>query len=100
MPLSKADFLKKMKQQFDELNTTWDRERHKFEELAQNATAEGLKKLEKERAEFRKLRSQMKEKIIDLEVASENAWDDVKAKSEASWSALSESLKKTISRFK
>jgi biotin synthase-related radical SAM superfamily protein len=100
MTLSKADFLKKMKQQFDELNTKWGLERHKFEEMAQHATAEGLKKLEKEREEFRKLRAQMKEKIVDLEVASENAWEDVKAKSETSWSALSESFKKAVSRFK
>ena len=100
MALSKADFLEKLKQQFEDLNTKWNLERHKFEEIAQHATAEGLKKLEKEREEFRKLRAQMKEKIIDLEVASENAWEDVKAKSEDSWIALSESFKKAVSRFK
>ena len=100
MALSKADFLEKLKQQFVDLNTKWNLERIQFEEIAQHASAEGLKKLEKEREEFRKLRAHMKEKIIDLEVASENAWEDVKAKSEDSWSALSESFKKVVSRFK
>jgi cell division protein ZapA (FtsZ GTPase activity inhibitor) len=100
MTLSKAEFLKKMKQQFDELNDKWGLERKKYEAMAQHATGEVLKELEKEREEFRKLRKQMKEKIVDLEVASENAWDDVKAKSESAWSVLSESFKKTISRLK
>lgn len=100
MTLNKAEFQKKMKQQFDDLNTRWGLERAKFEEIAQHTAVDVLKKLENEREEFRKLRSQMKEKIVDLEVASENAWEDVKAKSEASWSALNESFKKAVSRLK
>ncbi|MDJ0783051.1 MAG: hypothetical protein QNJ22_13835 [Desulfosarcinaceae bacterium] len=100
MTMSKDEFQRKMKQQLDDLNAKWRSERQKFEEMAQHATAEVLKKVEKECEEFRQLRRQMKEKIIDLEVASENAWEDVKAKSEASWKELNESFNKAVSRFK
>ena len=100
MTLNKAEFLEKMKRQVDELNEKWGHEREKFEKLAQSATADVLRKFEAEREDFRQLRRQMKEKIVDLEVASENAWEDVKARSEDSWAALNESFKKVISRFR
>lgn len=100
MTLNKEAFQRKMKQQLDDLNAKWGHERQKLEEMAQHATADVLKKLETERKELRKLRSQMKEKIVDLEVASENAWEDVKDKSEASWKELNERFNKVVSRFK
>jgi len=100
MNLNKDEFQRKMKQQLDDLNAKWGHERHKFEEMAQHTSADVIKKLEKEREEFRKLRSQMKEKIVDLEVASENAWEDVKAKSEVSWKELNEKFNKVVSRFR
>ena len=100
MTLNKKEFLEKMKQQYDELNDKWNLERKKYEEIAQHATVDVLKKLEAEWEELRKLRNQMKEKIIDLEVAGENAWDDVRVGSETAWKALSESFAKAVSRFK
>jgi hypothetical protein len=42
----------------------------------------------------------MKEKIVDLEVASENAWFEVKEGSEKAWKELSEALKKASAHFK
>ncbi|MBL0712240.1 MAG: hypothetical protein JJV98_00950 [Desulfosarcina sp.] len=105
------EFLKKMKTQFDELNHRWSAERSKFEGKARQASAEARKKFEDEWEALDRLRRQMKEKIIDLEVAGENAWDgfkdgaedawdDVTDGTEKAWGALSESFKKAASRFK
>jgi len=111
MAVNKDEFLAKMKQQFEELNQRWNSERSKFESKTKQSTAEARKKLEAEWEELGRLRKQMKEKIIDLEVAGENAWDkfkdgagdaweDVRSGTETAWSALSEAFKKAASRFK
>lgn len=100
MPMDKDEFLEKMKRQLDDLNYRWNIERNKFEAKAQHITAEARKTFEAEMAELQKLRREMKEKIIDLEVAGENAWDDVKIGAEEAWKALSKAVKKAGSHFK
>ncbi len=100
MPMDREQFLEKMKQQLDELNYRWNIERNKFEAKAQHITAEARKTFEAELEELQKLRKEMKEKIVDLEVAGENAWDDVKDGAEDAWKALSKAFKKAGSHFK
>ena len=111
MALSKDEFLKKMKQQYDELNYRWNVERNKLEAKTQHISAEARQKMEKEWEELGQLRQRMKEKMIDLEVAGENAWDefkdgaedaweDVRDGTEKAWKAFSEGLKKAAKRFK
>ena len=111
MALSKDDFLKKMKEQYDDLNYRWNVERNKLEAKSQHLSAEARQKMEAEWEELGKMRQRMKEKIIDLEVAGENAWDefkdgaeeaweDVRQGTERAWKAFSEGLKKAVSRFK
>ena len=111
MALSKDDFLKKMKEQYDDLNYRWNVERNKLEAKSQHLSAEARQKREKEWEELGRMRQRMKEKIIDLEVAGENAWDefkdgaedaweDVRQGTEKAWKAFSEGLKKAVSRFK
>lgn len=100
MASKKEEFLEKMQSQLDELNYRWTIERNKFEAQAQHFSADAKKKLDEEIDNFRKLRSDMKGKMSDLEKASENAWDDVKEGSETAWNALSESFKKAIDHFK
>jgi len=97
---TKNEFLEEMKKQFDDLNYHWSRERDKFEAKAQQATTEVKKQFEEEREEFRKFRKEMHEKIVDLDVASDNAWEDLKEGTEQAWTALSESFKKAVSHFK
>ena len=94
------EFLEQMKKQFDDLNYRWNIERNKFEAMVQHESAEVRKKLEAERDDLRKFRKEMHDKIIDLEVASENAWDDVKGGVENAWEALSKSFEKATSHFK
>ena len=111
MALSKDEFLKKMKQQYDELNYRWNVERNKLEAKTQHISAEARQKMEKEWEDLGQLRQRMKEKMIDLEVAGENAWDefkdgaedaweDVRDGTEKAWKAFSEGLKKAAKRFK
>jgi len=108
---NKDEFLAKMKQQFEELNQRWNSERRKFESKAKQSSAEARKKLEAEWEELGRLRKQMREKIIDIEVAGENAWDnfkegagdaweDLRSGTESAWGTLSEAFKKAVSRFK
>jgi hypothetical protein len=111
MALNKDEFLKKMKQQYDELNYRWNVERNKLEARTQHLSADARRKMEKEWEELGRMRQRLKEKIIDLEVAGENAWDefkdgaedaweDVRGGTEKAWQAFSEGLKKAVKRFK
>ena len=100
MTSKKDEILEQLQKQFDELNYRWSIERNKLEAMAQKESAEALKKFEEKRAEFREYRKEMKEKMIDLEVAGENAWDDMKDGVENAWKALSESFNKATSHFK
>lgn len=100
MEIDKEEILKKLKKEYDDLNYRWSIERDKLEAKSQHATADAKKKFEEERENLRKLRKEMQEKIIDLEVAGENAWYDVKDGAEDAWKALSEGFKKAISHFK
>ncbi|MEE4113543.1 MAG: hypothetical protein V2I40_12065 [Desulfobacteraceae bacterium] len=111
MPLTKDEFLKKMKQQYEELNDRWNSERSKLQDKTRNMSTEARQKLENEWEDLGRLRKNMKEKIIDLEVAgenawdqfkdgAENAWDDVRNGTEKAWQAFSEGFKKAITRFK
>ena len=99
MPLNKDECLKKMKQQYDELNYRWSVERDKWEAEAQKAGAEARKRFEKKSADLRALRREVKEKIVDLEVAGDNAWEDVKDGAEKAWKELNEAFRKARSRF-
>lgn len=111
MAQTKDEFLEKMKQQYEDLNERWNNERSNLQDKTQNFSAEARQKIEAEWEELGRLRQNMKEKIIDLEVAgenawdefkdgAENAWDDVRDGTEKAWQALSEGLKKAVSRFK
>ena len=111
MAPTKDEFLKKMKQQFDELNDRWNAERSKLEARTQHLSAEARQKMEKEWEELGRMRQRLRERIIDLEVAGENAWDefkdgaedaweDVRQGTETAWKAFGEGLKKAVKRFK
>ncbi len=100
MTMNKSEFLARMKKQYDALNYRWSRERDKFEAGFQHASADAQKEYEAKREEYRKLRSELKEKIVELDVASDNAWDDLKDGAEKSWSALSKAFDEAASHFK
>jgi len=100
MPVKKEEFLEQMKKQYDELNYRWSRERDKFEADLQHESVDVRKEYEAKREEYRKHRNELKEKIVDLDVAGDNAWEDLKDGAENSWNALSKSFDKAASHFK
>jgi hypothetical protein len=100
MPTQKDEFVQQLKKQYDDLNYRWSRERDKFEADLQHTEADARQEFEAKREEYRKFRSQMKEKIVELDVASDNAWEDLKDGAEKSWSALSFAFDKAAAHFK
>ena len=100
MPTQKDEFIQQLKKQYDDLNYRWSRERDKFEADLQHTGADVRKEYEAKREEYRKSRSQLKEKIVELDVASDNAWEDLKDGAEKSWSALSQAFDKAAAHFK
>jgi len=100
MPSKKDDFLEQLKKQYDELNYRWSRERDKFEADLQHESADVRKEYEAKREEFRKFRKELDEKIVDLDVASDNAWEDLKDGAENAWNQMSKAFDKAAAHFK
>ena len=100
MTVKKDEFLAQLKKQYDELNYRWSRERDKFEADLQHESADIRKVFEAKREEYRKYRKDLQEKIVDLDVASDNAWEDLKDGAEKSLKALSQAFDKAASHFK
>ncbi len=99
MPGKKDEFLEQLKKQYDELNHRWSRERDKFEAGLQHASVDARKEFEEKREEYRKFRKNLKEKILELEIASENAWEELRTGAEKSWKELSKAFSKATSHF-
>lgn len=99
MTINKDEILAKFKEQYDELNYRWNIERSRYEAKAQHATADVKKKYEEELEELQRMRKRMKEKIVELDVASDNAWEDVREGTEDAWKSLSNAFKKAAARF-
>lgn len=100
MASAREEFLQKLKTQLDDLNERWQIERERLETLARNTSADARKTVESQIEELREKRREMKEKIVDLEVAGENAWEELREGAEQAWKALTEALKKASSHFK
>ena len=100
MVSKKEEFLDQLRKKYDDLNYRWNIEHNKLEARAQHESADAKKIFEEKREALLKLRTDMKTKIIELEVASENAWDDVKDGAEDAWKSLSTAFDKATSHFK
>ena len=100
MTAKKDEFLDRLKKQADALNYRWSRERDKVEASLQHTSSEARKEYEAKRDKFCKLRDDLKAKMVDLDVASDNAWEDLKDGAEKSWSALSQAFDNAASHFK
>ena len=98
MTIDRDAVLEKLKEQLDELNRVWQGERGRLEELARKAGAEAAVRFEDELEELKTLRSHLREKIVDLEVAGENAWEEVREGVDAAWTELREALGKAMKK--
>lgn len=100
MATNKDVYIQQLKKQYDEINYRWSRERDKLGANLQHTEANARKEFEAKREEYRKFRSELKEKIVELDVASDNAWEDLKDGVEESWNALSLAFDKAAAHFK
>jgi len=88
------------KKQYDELNYRWSRGRDRFDADLQHKSVEARQEYEAKHEEFRKFRQDLKKKIVDLDVSSDNAWEDLKDGAENSWKEMTKAFDKAISHFK
>jgi len=100
MTTQKHGYIQELKKQYDELNYRWSRERDKFEAYLQRTEADAKKEFEAKREKYRKVRSELKEKIVELDVASDNAWEELKDGAEKSWNEMSRAFDKAMAHFK
>jgi len=96
---TKESYLKKMKEKFDDLNYKWNIERNKLEAKTQQAKVEVKKKFEAKLETLQERREQMKQKLDQLDNASEEAWSDIKEGVDSAWKTLNDAIKKARSHF-
>jgi hypothetical protein len=99
MQASKNEYLNQLKKQYDDLNYRWNRERDRMEAKLQHESAEFNKEFEAKREEYRKFREEVREAIIKLETAGDNAWGDLKQGAQTSWDELMKAYDKAVKRF-
>ena len=96
---TKDFYLKKMKAELDDLNYKWNIERNKIEAKAQHAKVEVKQKYEEKLKTLEKKREKMSQKLDQIDVASEDAWRDIKEGVDNAWQSLNEAIKKARSHF-
>ena len=92
-------YLKKMKAKFEDLNYKWNIERNKLEAKAQHAKIEVKKKFEEKLKTLQERREKMRQKLDQIDNASEEAWSDIKEGVDSAWQSLNEAIKKARSHF-
>ena len=96
---TKDTYSKKMKAKFEDLNHKWNLERNKLEAKAQHAKVEVKKKFEEQLTALQKSRETMRQKLNQVDTASEDAWKDFKEGVDNAWKSLNEAIKKARSHF-
>ena len=96
---TKDSYSKKMKAKFDDLNDKWNVERNKLEAKAQKAKVEVKKKFEEQLKTLQNRREKMRQKLDQVDTASEDAWKDFKEGVDNAWKSLNEAIKKARSHF-
>jgi hypothetical protein len=96
---TKDSYLKKMKEKFDDLNYKWNIERNKLEAKTQQAKIEVKEKFDEKLKTLQERRQQMRQKLEQIDNASEEAWRDIKEGVDSAWQSLNEAIKKARSHF-
>lgn len=97
--VTKQEYADKLKKQFDDWNYKWSIERNKLEAKAQKAEATLKNKVNQEIEEIQRKRDHVKEKIRQINLAGDSAWEDLKEGAQTSWNDLVEAFNKARSRF-
>ena len=90
------EYVRKMHSKLDQLNNDIDRLVAGKEQIAENARFE----YEKHVADLRQRRDDLQDRLRNLQQASENAVEDIKAGLDLAWEAFAEALRSAKERFK
>ena len=93
---TKEAYLKKAHAKLDEWNADLDKMKAKLSV----ADAEVKIKLNDTVKKLEAQRDEMKQKLAELESASEDAWEDIRDGMEAAWYRVTASIKDAVNRFK
>ncbi|MEJ2656933.1 MAG: hypothetical protein P8012_07010 [Desulfobacterales bacterium] len=96
---TKDSYLKKLKAKFDDLNYKWNTERNKLEAKAQHAKIEVKKKFEQRLITLQERREKMRQRLDQIDNASEEVWRGLKEGADNAWNSLNEAIKKARSLF-
>jgi hypothetical protein len=97
--MTRQEYADKLKKQLDDWNYKWNIERNKLEAKAQKAEAALKNKVNQEIEEIQKKRDRVKEKITQINLAGDSAWEDLKEGAQTSWNDLVEAFNKARSHF-
>jgi D-ribose pyranose/furanose isomerase RbsD len=89
-------YMKKLEENLTEYNTKLVEMKAKVAEVQDDLKAEYLSQVEN----LENKRDEFVVKYEQLKTASGHAWDDVKVGTEKTWSELTDSIEKAVSRFK
>jgi multidrug resistance efflux pump len=98
--MTKQEYVDKLKKELDDWNYKWSVEHQKLEAKAQKAEAALKAMISQEISEIQEKRNRVREKIAEINLAGESAWEDLKEGAQASWNDLVEASNKAKSRFK
>lgn len=92
----RSEYVERMKATLDKWNADID----KLEAQAKIAQTDIKAEFRQQIDAIKKQRDEAKAKLKTLESASDEAWEDIKAGIEMTWTSLSSALDSAISRFK
>lgn len=93
---NKDAYLKKAHAKLDEWNADLDKMKAKLSA----ADADARIKLNESIHELETQRDEIKKKLLELERAGEEAWEDIRDGMESAWNRVTASIKDAASRFK
>jgi uncharacterized protein YukE len=84
----KDEYVAKIKQQLDDLNTQID----KLEAKALEAKGDALKKYKEQMGNLRKQSQEVQDKLAEIKAATEDTWEGLVAETEKIWDAFKHSF--------
>lgn len=94
--MTRNEYIEKAKARLDQ----WDAKIQEAEAKAKEATADSKLAYQEQVEDMRQKRDEAREKLKELQSASEGAWGDFRAGVEKAWNQLEESFENATRRFR